>query len=387
MIRRARIFGFWAGAIALTVTLAACSGEPDTPAPTAVAQLMKPSLLATATSPPTFTPTTAPTSAATRTLSPTFTPTVTATPTRMPTPTPNPLAGYTIEGLRSQEYSGGTIHVRWIITTTNAYTRYYIDYPSYDPATNSVANAAQPLTITGVMQVPHGEGPFPVIILNHGYIPPSRYWSGADTWRTADYLARRGYLTIAPDFRGWGQSDSGDNFFRTGLVIDILNLISSLPSLPQADPERVGMWGHSMGGGATTKAITINSRIKAAVLYAPVSADDTVVLRRWGRFTGGGSADDPLRRAYREAVRNRDFVRLTSPINYFDFVTAPVQIHQGTADTTTPPKWSEAIRDGLQAAGKEVEYFSYPGQGHAFQGESWSLFMQRVVAFFDRYLK
>jgi len=236
------------------------------------------------------------------------------------------------------------------------------------------------------MHVPHGEGPFPVVILNHGYIAPSRYWSGADTWRAADHLARRGYLTIAPDFRGWGGSDSGNNFFRSGLVIDVLNLISSLPSLPEADPDRVGMWGHSMGGGVTTKAITIDPRIKAAVLYAPVSADDTVVMGRWGRWTRGGAEDDPLREAYLQAVQDRSFLRQTSPIFYFDFVTAPVQIHQGTADTTTPPRWAEAIRDALHAAGKQVEYFSYPGQGHAFQGESWNLFMERVAAFFDRTL-
>ncbi|MFQ6059036.1 MAG: alpha/beta hydrolase family protein, partial [Anaerolineae bacterium] len=221
---------------------------------------------------------------------------------------------------------------------------------------------------------------------NHGYIPPSRYWSGADTWRAADYLARHGYLTIAPDFRGWGGSDRGHNFFRSGLVIDVLNLISSLPSLPQADPERVGMWGHSMGGGVTTKAIVIDPRIKAAVLYAPVSADDTVVMRRWGRWIRGGDPDDPMWRSYRQAVRDRAFLRRTSPINYFDSVTAAVQIHQGTADTTTPPRWAQAIRDGLEAAGKQVEYYAYPGQGHAFQGKAWSLFMQRVTAFFDRHL-
>ncbi|MBI1881947.1 MAG: peptidase, partial [Chloroflexi bacterium] len=106
--------------------------------------------------------------------------------------------------------------VRAVLTETEVYTRYYIDYPSDD------------LTITGVMQVPHGEGPFPVVILNHGYIPPSRFWSGADTWRAADYLVSHGYLTIAPDFRGWGQSDRGSNYFRTGLVIDVLNLFRSL---------------------------------------------------------------------------------------------------------------------------------------------------------------
>jgi dipeptidyl aminopeptidase/acylaminoacyl peptidase len=94
-----------------------------------------------------------------------------------------------------------------------------------------------------------------------------------------------------------------------------------------------------------------------------------------------------LARAYREASRDDAFLYLTSPANFFELVSAPVQIHQGAADRTTPPKWAEAIRDGLQAAAKPVEYFSYAGQGHAFEGESWDLFMQRITDFFDLTLK
>jgi len=299
---------------------------------------------------------------------------MTPTPTVTPTPTPHPLAGYTIQGLRERVYPGGTIEITHAITETESFTKYLISYPSDD------------LTITGMMNVPKGEGPFPVVILNHGYIPPSRFWSGADTWRAADHLAAQGYLTISPDFRGWGGSDSGENFFRTGLVIDVLNLVSSLPSLSQADPGRVGMWGHSMGGGVTTKAITIDPRIRAAVLYGPVSPDDADVMGRWGRGGGGGS-DESLARAYREASRDEAFLQLTSPIHYMYLVSAPVHIHQGAADRTTPPKWAEAIRDALQTAGKEVEYFSYPRQGHALEGESWDLFMQRVTDFFGQTLK
>jgi dipeptidyl aminopeptidase/acylaminoacyl peptidase len=298
------------------------------------------------------------------------TPTSVPTPTITPTPTPHPLAGYTIKGLRERNYPYGLIEITHTITETDSFNKYLIRYPSDD------------LFITGMMNVPQGEGPFPVVILNHGYIPPSRYWSGADTWRAADHLAAEGYITISPDFRGWGGSDSGENYFRTGLVVDVLHLISSLPSLPQADPERVGMWGHSMGGGVTTKAITIDPRIKAAVLYAPVSGDDTDVIRRWGPG-GGGGTESSLTRAYRDASTDRDFLRLTSPIHHFELVIAPVQIHQGTADATTPPSWAEALRDALQAAGKYVEYFSYRGQGHAFDGDSWDLFMQRVLEFFD----
>jgi dipeptidyl aminopeptidase/acylaminoacyl peptidase len=284
------------------------------------------------------------------------------------------LLGYTIAGLRARDYPGGTIRIRWAITETTTFTKYYISYPS------------DGLTITGVMNVPKGAGPFPVVVMNHGYIPPEDYWSGADTLRPSDFLAARGFLTIASDFRGWGGSDSGDNYFRTGLVIDVLNLVSSLPSLPQADAERVGMWGHSMGGGITTKAITIDRRIRAAVLYGPVSAHDDEVLRKWGPSLRGGE-DTPLLQVYLQAVSDAEFLQQTSPIHYFDFVAVPVQIHQGEADDTTPPAWAEAIRDALRAAGKEVEYFSYPGQGHSFVGSGWTQFMERVADFFGRTLR
>jgi dienelactone hydrolase len=309
----------------------------------------------------------------------------------LPDPATHPMAEYTIEGLRGRSYPGGMIQVRSVLTTTNAYTRYYIDYPSDE------------LTITGIMQVPHGAGPFPVIILNHGYVPRERYWSGADTWSAAGYLNQRGYLTIAPDFRSWGDSDTANSFFSTGQVIDVLNLISSLSSVPAADPERVGMWGHSMGGGVTTKGITIDPRIKAAVLYAPVSADDAQVLARWGTGCRGGQSgesvdecagaevltndiDDRLHLAYRHAVSDPHFLYQVSPINHFDWVVAPVQIHIGIEDTTTPPEWSAAIHQALLEAGKEVEYFAYPGQGHSFEGGQWRLLMQRTADFFDRYL-
>lgn len=337
---------------------------------------------------------------------PRVTPTVPST-LSLPIPIPHPLTEYTIESLRARAYPGGKIQVRSVLTTTRGFTRYYIDYPSNDPSASSgqgpSESSGRALTITGIMQVPPGEGPFPVVILNHGYIPRERYWSGADTWNAAEYLNRRGYLTVAPDFRSWGGSDVGHSFFSTGQVIDALNLISSLSSIPEADVERVGMWGHSMGGGVTTKAITIDPRVKAAVLYAPVSADDTEVLARWGsgckpgpsgELAAGcagadvltGDLDQKLYLAYTAAVSDPQFLYQTSPINYLDWVTAPVQIHVGTFDTRTPPEWSAAIHRALQEAGKEVEYYTYSGQGHTLEGEHWQLFMERVANFFDRHL-
>lgn len=374
-------------ALFLVSLLAGCSwrGEPSPPASTAT-PVVSPvpgdstpvtgpggGTARTTPVPPSPTPTTpAPVTTPSPLPQPTPPPQPTATPE--PTPTPHPLAAYTIDGLRSRQYPGGTIEILGTLDATDAYTRYAIAYPS------------DGLRITGVMHVPHGQGPFPVVILNHGYIPPEQYWPGADTWREADFLARRGYLCIAPDFRGWAGSDQGPNYFRTGIVIDVLNLISSLPSIPQADPERVGLWGHSMGGGLVAKAITIDPRIDAAVLYGPVSAYDLDNIQKWGDGLPENTTD-PLAPVYREAARDPAFIRLTSATFYFHYVTAAVQIHQGTADTVTPPEWARSIRDSLQLAGRSVEYHEYPGQGHAFQGQSWQLFMERTAAFFDAHLK
>lgn len=313
-----------------------------------------------------------------------------------PTPIHPPLEPYTIAGLQARDYPGGTIQIRAIREQHSAFTRAYIDYPSDE------------LTITGDMYIPAGTGPFPVVILLHGYYDRAGYWTGLGTWQNAEYLARNGYLTIAPDFRSWGESDTGINLFATGLVIDTLNLISSLASLPQADVARVGVWGHSMGGGVATKVLTIDDRIKAGVLYAPNSANDADLMSRWGAGCLPGEsqqagdqcnpaeiippdASDPLTQAYFAAATDPVQMQHLASIYHLENISAPIQIHIGTADgqtlVQTPPEWSFDLYTALQTAEKEVTYWEYADQGHFFTGASWSLFMERTVGFFDEHLK
>src|SRR5581483_2528806 len=348
--------------LALVVVLAAC-GAPNPAPPTIVSVLPTVPPSATATPTATFTPTN------------TSTPTNTPTPTLTPTPHPDLIAA-TIEGLRARTYPGGQIRITDIITVTDAYTRTFITFPS------------DGLTISGLMHVPFGKGPFPVVIMNHGYIPPSQYVTGSDTYRAADILARNGFITIAPDFRGYARSDEGLNLFRTGYMVDALNAAASAKSLPYADAKRIGMWGHSMGGGVTTRAMTVSSLIKAYVLYAPVSAD--VRVRRFNFAFGGASTTNGDPNLFESVFywgRDPQLVYDLSPINFFKYVTAPVQIHIGQIDTTVDPDWSRAIRDELHNQGKYVEYYEYPRQAHAFIGSGWTLFNQRVVQFFKKYLK
>ena len=339
------------------------------------------------------------------TITPSPIPTDTITPS--PTPTIEKLIfPYTIEGLREHDFQSGKIHIRSTIDDENQfYASYLIDYPS------------DGLTITGVMQIPVGEGPFPVIIMNHGFFARSVYHSGDGTDRASPYLAEHGYITIASDYRSWGESDIGESFFYSGLVIDVINLINAIPSLKQADPNRIGIWGHSMGGGVTMKVLTIlgsqdvnaKTKIKAAVLYSPVSADDADIIDRWGmgcfgdiaegeQIVGCNSSDvipldlpRNLQDAYRFAATDADTLKEISPFYHLDLINAPVQIHYGTEDgkfiSGTPPQWSVKLTQGLRDAGKKVELLQYEGEGHSFIGQPWFDFMARTLRFFDKYVK
>ena len=344
------------------------------------------------------------------TITPSPLPTQTFTPA--PTPTIEELIfPYTIDGLRQHEYQSGKIHIRSTLLETDKFTSYLIDYPS------------DGLTITGVMQIPNGDGPFPVIIMNHGFFSRSVYSSGDGTDRSSAFLAEHGYITLAPDYRSWGDSDIGNSFFYSGLVIDVINLLNAVPSIPQADPARIGMWGHSMGGGVTLKVLTViggraaqsgsegrvENSIRAAVLYSTVSADMLDVINRWGPGCFGDiaegeqiigcnssdviSLDLPLNAqdAYLFAVSDGDTLKKISPIHHLDSVTVPVQIHYGTEDgkslAGTPPEWSVNLTQKLRDAGKYAEMYQYEGQGHSFIGQPWFDFMIRVLWFFDKHVK
>jgi len=322
----------------------------------------------------------------------TFTPELSQTPTAYPFL----IYPYTIQGLREHQYQSGDITTLSTINVAEEYTRYLISYPSGG------------LTITGIMQIPAGEGLFPVIVMNHGYYNRSAYNSGDGTDRAAEYLVRRGYITLASDYRSWGASDVGHSFFHTGLVADVINLLNAIPSIPQADPNRIGMWGHSMGGGITTKILTLSTPIRAAVLYAPNSADDADLIARWGYGCIGdipagevletcNSADviplelsPDLIQAYEDAALDSEMLKLIAPIHHLDAVTVPVQIHIGTADGdyigSTPPEWSYKLNQALLDAGKDVELFKYEGERHSFIGDNWLVMMDRVVKFFDKTL-
>ncbi len=264
-----------------------------------------------------------------------------------------------------------------VLARESAYTRHYITYRSGD------------LQISGVMNIPHGKGPFPLLVLNHGYIPPKIYTNGRGLKREQDYFARRGYAVLHSDYRNHAESDKdtlNDLRWRLGYAEDVIAAVHAIrcAGLPQIDTSRIGMLGHSMGGGITMQVITMfPDLIRAAALYAPVSAELDDNFNRW---TAGSRLGDTLLTMYGRPEDNPDFWKAMSPASYFDRVRVPVLIQHGTNDESCPYEWSEAIAGKLRESGKEVTLVSLDGEKHEFI-KRWPQFMETNLNFFDRHLK
>lgn len=139
-------------------------------------------------------------------------PTVTTEPG--PTATVDPYDKLAIEALAARSYGGGVINDLGILGTSSFAERHLLSYSS------------DGLTINGFMDIPIGTGPFPVVLVLHGYVDEVGYQVENYTAGYAASFANAGYIAIHPNYRNYPPSDSGPNEFRVGFAIDILNLIA-----------------------------------------------------------------------------------------------------------------------------------------------------------------
>ncbi|NTU63579.1 MAG: S9 family peptidase [Chloroflexi bacterium] len=313
------------------------------------------------------------------------------TPTKTPTPTPTPISPLSLQYLREQEYPGSDLVIEQTLAPGSNYNRYYASYLS------------EGMTIYGLLTVPYGDPPpegWPAIVFNHGFIPPDVYRTTERYIAYVDWLARSGYIVFRIDYRGHDRSEGEATgaYGDPGYSADVLNAATALQGFPQADPNRIGMWGHSMGGYLTLRSMVISSQIKAGVIWAGVVASYPDLLYRWRR-PGSGATPTPFpatsgARRWRQAwveqygspEENPDFWNSVSANSYLADLSGPLQLHHGTADDSVPLEFSQILYQQLQQAGKTVEYYEYPGDDHNISN-SFGVAMQRTIEFFDRYLK
>jgi uncharacterized protein len=373
MIRKA-LFAISSGV--LLFVLAACGAAP--------VPEVGPMLPAGTTGTAPVLPVVAQTETATATLNPTG--------TLVPTATATPMHPLSIESMRMQSYPGSQLVFEEILEPGTNYDRFVVSYLS------------EGNKILAMLTIPRGERPptgWPVIIFNHGYIPPDVYRTTERYVAYVDSIASHGYIVLKSDYRGHGFSEGAPSgaYGSPAYTTDVLNAVASIKMYPDADPNRIGMWGHSMGGQITLRSMVINKDIKAGVIWAGVVASYPDLFEHWWSRRDNGQptrTPDPtnprgswrfqLTEQYGTPEENPAFWASISPNTYIPEISGPVQLHHGTADADVPLKLSELLFGELQAAGIPSQFYTYDGDNHNIS-INFGTAMQRSIQFFDEQVK
>lgn len=288
-----------------------------------------------------------------------------------------PLDIYTIENLGKRRWEGSQIVLEEAVATTSAYTAWRFSFLNDGKKLAGLAHLPQSAS---------EDHKAPVIVQLRGYVDREKYTPGDGTRRSAEVFARNGFISLAPDFSGYGGADppSTDVFeerFQT--YTTALNLLASVKTLPMADPSRLGLWGHSNGGQIALTVLEVLKKPIPTTLWAPVTKPFPYsILYYTDEASDRGKF---LRKKLAKFEEDYD-VELYSMPNYLDRVAAPLQIHQGTADEAVPKKWSDEFVTALKKLDKDVTYYLYLAADHNMVG-AWDVVVRRDVEFFRKQLQ
>lgn len=262
-----------------------------------------------------------------------------------------PLNQYRFSNLSQRQYQTSPLTVSKLVKTEASYQNYLFSYQTMNKK------------MTGSVNIPLGTPPksgWPVIVMVRGYAEPDNYYSGYGTKNAAAKFAEAGYVTIAPDFFGFGGSDADfEDSWEGRFVkpINVIELIKSVHELTQLDyqpelitqeklnsnsvkldPDRLGIWAHSNGGQISLSVLEILSADFPTTLWAPVTAPFPYSILY---FTFDNPDEGKEARAWVAMFEENYDVFEFSVTQHLDKLQAPVQIHHGSADDQALLTWSE----------------------------------------------
>jgi dienelactone hydrolase len=292
--------------------------------------------------------------------------------------TPKPLLAYTFDNLRKTEFPKNQIALGEVVSENNdSVSRMFYFLVPKTPGSKIMEK------VSGLANIPKKTGNYPIIVMFRGFVPDNIYKPGIGTQPVAGYLAKNGYITLAPDFLGYGQSskaanDPFENRFQT--YTTALTLLSSLSTLNNglsasysgtisADLGHVGIWGHSNGGHIALSTIEISGVTYPTVLWAPVSTSFPYSVLFYTDDSDDSGKGFRKTLADFEVNYNTDQFSLT---NYFKWIKAPLEINQGTQDLAVPYWWSDNLVSILKKDNVSVNYLTYPGADHNMLPNGWT---------------
>jgi len=301
----------------------------------------------------------------------------------------NDSSSLTIESMRKKSYPGSSIAIEQTLSASSSYNSYLVSYRSEN------------FKIYGLLTVPAGQKPpggWPVILFNHGYISPASYLTTSSYTIMVDPLAKAGFIVFIPDYRGNGNSEGTPQqpYVSPSYITDSMNALNSIKNYKDANPQKIGVFGHSMGGNIALHEVVITHDIKAAELIAGVVGNETDLATWWDhRFATNSIIGNDLDTYYAfekmiqdhgTSSKDSSYWNSIDPTQFLSFINAPIQIQVGSADEDVPVEFSSSLRDSLLKNGKTVDYQIYQGADHNLVPDTASA-MNETIAFFKKYLE
>src|SRR5581483_11377151 len=200
-------------------------------------------------------------------------------------------------------------------------------------------------------------GGYPVILFNHGYIPPATYSTGQSYQVMVEPLASAGYIVFKPDYRGNGNSQGSPAqiYISPDYATDSLNALSAIKNFKDANAEKIGVLGHSMGGNITLHELVVSKDIKAAELLSGVVGNETELLNWWNhRFITNSISGNDLNTyyilkqmisSYGTPSTNPTYWNSIDPTKFIETIQVPIQIQVGSADEEVPQTFSINLKN------------------------------------------
>ena len=243
-----------------------------------------------------------------------------------------------------------------------------------------VSNAARKPAVVYI----HGGGPRQMLLGWH------YRWEYANDYGANQYLASRGFIVLSVDYRlsvGYGQAfQFPENTGARGATEyrDILAAGKYLQSRPDVDPNRIGVWGASLGGYLTALALGRNSDVFAAGVdvhgvHDRLTAVNTTQLAR--ALVGDGITESDLKQALKVQYES-------SPIAAVSTWKSPVLLIHGDDDRTVDFRQTVDLKQRLLEKGVKVEELVLPDDVHdSLLWRNWTKTVAAMGEFFERNLR
>lgn len=133
--------------------------------------------------------------------------------------------------------------------------------------------------LRGWLRLPAGDEPHPLVILAHGF-GGLKEWTIPDV---ADAFVAAGFAALAFDYRNFGDSEGTprEEVDSPGQIADWQSAITFATTLPEIDPDRIGLWGTSLGGKNVLIVAAFDRRVRCVVAQVPaIDWRETVLLHQ-----------------------------------------------------------------------------------------------------------